>query len=351
VVEGSPRFLDAHLLAATVALNTYENTKKPEFLLRARAFMEPVPALAPDDPNQLGVAIRLAITEEDWPRADQLLNRLETLVPGNPLVAIQRAQIDARRGRIKEAIATLRLLVERRPAWRDLFFLSDLEMRSGEVEPARRHLEDVLELVPGNTWALAKLGELELLYGDLERAERIYQELVQSGPQRSDLTNLGLVRFLLGRFDQAAVEYRRALALEPGHVTVTLNLADAELALGHRAEAQRLYREVLSSLEEKERGAPLTGVERMIRAQCLAQLGEVRPAVEIVLDSLQRTPEDVEVIYQAALVFALTGEKTSALAMTRKALALGTQARWFRIPGFDSLRSDPAFRALLEEKS
>jgi hypothetical protein len=54
------------------------------------------------------------------------------------------------------------------------------------------------------------------------------------------------------------------------------------------------------------------------------------------------------VIYQAALVYALAGERTSALVNVEKALARGIRPRFFKTPGFDSLKPDPRFQSLLK---
>jgi hypothetical protein len=144
----------------------------------------------------------------------------------------------------------------------------------------------------------------------------------------------------------AAESYRRALEIEPGHVTVTFNLADAELARGRKNEARLLYRQVFDALAAREQPSPL---ERCLQAQCLVHLGEKHRAVEAALQALQQSPQDAEVTYQAAIVFTLAGENASALALVRKSRDLGIQARWLAIPAFGRLRADPAFQALLAE--
>jgi eukaryotic-like serine/threonine-protein kinase len=346
VASRSPKFLEAHLQAAALAFNLFRDSRNPEYLARARTSLERARILAPGHPRILSTEIVMALGEGQLDQAEQALTQLEERIPGDATVAVYRSRIAAARGDLAEAVALLRSVVEARPYWRYLVELADLELKTGEIGPARGHLEAAAARVPGNTWPVAKLGELELVYGDLRRAERIYRDLVAAGPQRSDLTNLGLVRFLLRDYTGAVESYRQALQMEPGHVTVTLNLADAELALGRTAEARSLYRQTLATLSAKEGLSP---VERCLEAQCRAHLGETGPAVEMALDTLQGSPQDAEVTYQAAIVFGLAGENASALAMARKARELGVQSRWFTIPAFDQLRQNASFQALLTE--
>lgn len=344
--ERSPRFLEAHLQAATLANNLFRDTRDPKYLERARAALDRARALAPGFPRVLSTEVVVALAAGKLDEAERALAELERRFPGDPAAAAHRSRIFEARGDLSGAARTLREVVERNPSWRTLLQLADLELRLGEVAPARQHLEAAAALVPGNTWPLAKLGELELVYGDLRRAERIYRDLVAAGPQRSDLTNLGLVRYLLGDPAGAAESYRRALEIEPGHVAVTFNLADAELARGRRPEALALYRQTFEALSAKETPSP---VDRCLQAQCLVHLGEPRRAVGVALEALQEAPQDAEVTFQAAVVFALAGEEASALALANKARGLGMQARWFSIPAFRRLHSDPGFRALLDQ--
>jgi tetratricopeptide (TPR) repeat protein len=347
LLAGSPRFLDGHLEAASVAATLYQDTKKADYLRRGHAFLESARALAPSYPPLLSVDIAMASLEGDWKRAEAVLAELEKLVPGDPIVLVQRCRLRQMRGDLAGATVLLRELVADRPTWPNLLWLADLEVRQGQVAAARNDLESALALAPGNRWPQAKLAELELLYGDLRRAERIYLGLIASAPHRSNLTNLGLVRYLLGDYAKAIESYSQALALDPGHLTVTLNLADAELALGKQQEAGRHYQQVLSLLEKKSAQLPLGPVEKTIQAQCLVHLGQAQAAVALALDALAASPEEPEVTYQAALVLALAGENGSALALAKKAVGLGMQPRWLTVPGFESLRSDAAFRSLL----
>ncbi|HYO11703.1 MAG TPA: protein kinase [Thermoanaerobaculia bacterium] len=349
ILRSSPRFLEAHLLMAKVAQNLFRSTRDPAHLERGNEAVRAARALAPGDPRPLAVQLRLALAANRPAEARALLTELERLLPGDPELLTLSGQVAESEGDLERAISDLAAAVERIPSWSNLVRLADLEARAGRNDDARRHLEELLERNPGNLWGLDRLGNLELLAGDPARAERIYRDLLRRQPQRSHYTNLGLARMLLGRPAEAVEAYHQALALSPDHVTVLLNLADAELELGRREEAHALYRQVLTRLEESEASAGLVPRDRLAKAQCLVRLGRTRDAVAQVQRALQDGSEDPEVAYLASLVYSLAGERASALVNAETALRRGVQPRWFSLPAFDALREDPDFQVLLRQ--
>ncbi|MFL6292843.1 MAG: protein kinase domain-containing protein [Thermoanaerobaculia bacterium] len=347
IVRTSPRFLEAWLLGSRVALNLFQTDRDTAYLDRARRMTREARSLAPNDPRPLveDFRITLAVGRPEEGRA--ILEQLERLLPGDPELLVLRARLAEQAGQTGEAFDSLRTAVERAPSWRNLYWLADLEARHGRLAEARGHLDLLLARSPGNLFALDRLAGMELLAGDLGRAERLYLELIGLAPQRSHYTNLGLTRFLLGRYPEAVTAYRKALELAPEHVAVLLNLADAEAALGHRQEAEGLYGRVLDHLREQESATVLSPGDRMIKAQCLVRLGRSREAVEVTQRTLQQNPDDPEVVYLAALVYSLAGDRASALVNARLAREKGARPRWFAIAAFRELRNDPEFRSLL----
>lgn len=351
VAARSPRFLEAWLLGSRVALNLFQGTRETPYLERARRMAGAARALAPGDPRPLVESFRLTLAAEQPAEGRAILAELDKLLPGDPELLVLRARLAEALGQTEQAFDHLRTAVARAPSWRNLYWLADLEARNGRIAEARGHLEELLGRSPGNFFALERLAGMELLAGDLARAERLYLELLELAPQRSHYTNLGLARFLLGRYPEAVSAYRKALELDPDHVVVLLNLADAETALDNRPEATRLYEMALEGLERQAAAAALSARDRMIQAQCLARLGSSGEAVEITQRTLQQNPEDPEILYLASVVYALVGDRSSALLNARLARAKGTQPRWFSIAAFDALRDDPELRRLLETPS
>ncbi len=343
IVQGSPRFLEARLLAASTALNLFRSDRDPAQLASGRESSRAARELAPGDPRPLVSQLRLALEAGQPGEARALLAGLERTSPGDPENRALAGQVAEAEGDLPGAIADLEAAVERSPSWVNLYHLAGLEMRAGRTGEARRHLEQLLARNPGNLWGLDKLGGLELLTGDPARAERIYADLLRRQPHRSHATNLGLARALLGRQEAAVEAYREALRLSPGHVAVLLNLADAELALGRGEEARAHYAQALARLD----GAGLSPQDRMIRAQCLAHLGRARAAVELTQGTLRQNGDDPDVLCQAALVYALAGDRASALVNAKAALDKGLRPRWLTLPAFGAFREDPELRKLL----
>jgi len=349
VVRSSPRFLDARLLAADVARSLFISTRRTVFRDRALALAAEAQTLSPNDPRPRTAQLLIALADDQTDRAAALLADLERQLPGDPELLVLRAQLARQQGKTDEALADLQTAVRRTPSWRNLYHLARLEVSTGKLDDARRHLQAVLAQSPRNFWGLTELADLELGFGDLRQAEELYLRLLAVKPRRSTWTNLGLTRFLLGRYREATAAYRKALELDPGNPTVLLNLADAELALGRRPEAEALYREMIERLERDASASDPESQVMLAKAQGLVHLGKTREAVQLTQQALQRNPRDADVLYQASLVYAIAGDRASALVNAQAALEKGYQRRWFTIPTFGPLANDPELRALLAQ--
>lgn len=348
IIRSSPRFLDALILASEVYRSRFQSTKNPADRDLALEYARQAQELSASDPRPAISHFKIAL-EGDLAVAEAALARIEELMHGDPQFLVYRASLADRQGQPHKALADLRRAIEQIPSWRNLYDLADLELRLGYVDEARGHLDKLLQVSPENPWGMSRLADLEVLYGDIAKAENLYLQLAHLERRRSYFTNLGVVRSLQGKYREAIEAYKQALDITPGHPWVMLNLAEAELALGHRVEAENHFHQTLERLEERQKVASLSVEDRMTQAQCLARLGKVEQAVGITLGALKHGSEDPQMLYMAALVYSLAQERNSALFNAKAALRKGLRPDWFQPSVFDPLKEDPELRALLDK--
>jgi tetratricopeptide (TPR) repeat protein len=87
--------------------------------------------------------------------------------------------------------------------------------------------------------------------GDWTRARRIYEALVTRNPGDSEaLAGIGDVARAQGDGAGAITAYKRALAVNPSYLPALLGVADTEWASGDHASAQRSYKDIADRFPE-----------------------------------------------------------------------------------------------------
>lgn len=347
VLQSSPRFLEAQILAARISLYLYKMAPDPHFLEETRKRIARAHSLAPEDPRVLSLTFQSDLEKGDLKEAGDTLAELDRLLPGDPDTMALHASLAEKQGHIDEAIKGLRDAVRIAPTWQNLYSLASLEARTGHVREARGDFKTILEQSPGNAWAREGLARIEMFYGDLNSARTIFAELAQSSGESRDLIQLGFIDFLFRNNGKAAATYRRALKNKPGRLDgmITLNLADAEEEMNQHGKAKTDYKRALRFLARR-RDVLRTPSGRMAMAQCLAQLGQSSEAVKLVQEILLQDSGDPLLLFDAALVETLVGDHFSAFNHAKAALEKGLQPSWFNAYG--CFRADPKIQSLLK---
>ncbi len=92
-----------------------------------------------------------------------------------------------------------------------------------------------------------KLGDEAMKCGDLDAAERHYQDALTLYPQFDEVhNNLGVVLDRAGRFGEAVECYLAALAINPNYATACLNLGNWHKAHGNTEEQIRYFEKAIS---------------------------------------------------------------------------------------------------------
>jgi serine/threonine-protein kinase len=344
----APGFVDAYLLEADVARRRFYLSRDSKDLDRAFQRVEEARDIAPDDPRTLLNLVSVALAGGRLGRAEAALDELQRLTPGDVQVSDKRAQLLSAKGQTEEGVKVLAAAAARHPSARRLYSLATMEYQLGRSADSRRHVDESLQRSPGYRNSLSLLAQIELVYGDVQRAVDLYSDLLRQAAGPVEQTNLGLAYFTLGRYPEAAQAFRRVLAQEPGNPVYGLNLADTLLLQGKKSEAEDLYRRVIELTAADPSGQ--TEVQLLtVRAQALAHLGRGQEAVTSVQEALRLAPNNSQTVYEASLVYCLLGEESSALVNATKALKLGCPPRWFTFPWFAPLRAHPEFRPMLQD--
>jgi tetratricopeptide (TPR) repeat protein len=113
--------------------------------------------------------------------------------------------------------------------------------QAGLRPQAREAWRAILDVVPQNTEAAARLGRLAWEDGDHAIAASLLERAVSGDAPASVWFDLGLARQDLRNYDDAVTAYRKAIELKPDHAEAALNLGTVLQELGDMDNAMRAY--------------------------------------------------------------------------------------------------------------
>ena len=348
-VRLAPRFFEAHLALADLHRYLFEMTRRAAHWEAAQQAFERAARLRADDPGIARTRALLALASGDENAALEAARTLVAARAGDSLAWYLLAEALNRTHRYEEAERAFARSLALRPSRATLRARASARIQRGDYQGARELLEPLLAAHPDDLLALARLAEVEMYTGRHAEAEHLYRRLTQRRGTAGDFINLGVCAFFQKRYDEARQAWERAATLAPEFALARANLGDALLWSGDAVGAQAAYLAALE-LAEAEIAAGIRRHDVLeTRARCLAHLGRGPEAVLAVNEALAEHPDHPQTRYVAALVFALTGDTTSALVWTQKARELHVPAIWFSGPEFASLQGDPRFRSLLAD--
>lgn len=311
------------------------------------AVTERANALRADPPSDEDVEEggRLAQAQGDDARAVALYSDLILRHPDSVYAITSRARSYEALGKWEQSLLDLRVAVGINPKYYlAMIDTARVSTDHGKLDDAEANLKRALEIAPGSGLALEAQGRLLAARG--EQAE------TQGDKAKA-----------LAQYQAAEKATRAALATSDGILWGDLNLGGI---LAHQAKlpkdpdpelmsrAIESYRKVLSRFQE----VPKRGQERAVyvAAQlnlCDAQitLRRLREALDTCTKLTELTPKDAGAQYNLAGAHALAGDSREALDALERDVALG-DTDWEYLaadPWFESLRSDPRYKAILAE--
>ena len=252
--------------------------------------------------------------------------------------------------RVSEAETTYQRAISARPNyWAPYNWLGVLYFETGENEKAEAMFRKVTELAPNNHQGFYNLGGVDYVLGKWDEAEEMFKKSIAIHPSASAYSNAGTITFYEGHFEQSVAYFEKAVQLEPRDATLWGNLADAYKWSSHqRSKAVPTYLKAARLAREGLRVNPKSYQLLGNLATYEAQSSNNAQAMPDLQKALALAPKDVQLMYNAAVVYHLAGQHTKAIDYLRLALAGGYPVRAIRAdPEWTSLQKDSAFQKLI----
>lgn len=169
------------------------------------------------------------------------------------------------------------------PAYRSYIAIHQEER---QLEKARRFLESIAVQASGNPTPRNYVGVVDYLSGRTAEAMRTWQSIVQAFPVFAAAhSNLGAAFQHQGKTDQALLEYKLALELDPrGSIGAYNNVGEIYMNRGELEEAVQYFR-LAVEFDPASSAVPLANL-----GSCYTCLGRREEAVQAYEESLRKTP-------------------------------------------------------------
>lgn len=187
--------------------------------------------------------------------------------------------------------------------------LGSLRSRQGELEAARRAYEKAVALNPNDAEALkAYAAFLDWTYGDSEKAGDFLKRAHELDPKGADSHfNLARSFFVSDRFDEAIIEYRSALALDPHDCRSASDMAWSYLSLDDLSLARWWAGRALGICAQPSQRANLHIIT-----------GDFEAMIRLALEALTENPQNHGMLWHITNASIATGAPEKALVHWRR---------------------------------
>ena len=214
--------------------------------------------------------------------------------------------------------------IEARPYyWANYFALANFLLRRAEYAQAATVLQQAVEKFPANSVLARRLGVVYLLEGKFDEAAASFEDAIRGSPHAEAYMDLGQVYLHQKKWGPAIAALESAERMKPNSFAIEADLADAYAWGGQAAKAEARYKDALAMSSDRLRVNAQDLDATMVAAYCSAALDQRGDALGFLNAALQHAPEDSEVNYYAARVYARLGDEGAARAWAAKAIAHG----------------------------
>jgi serine/threonine protein kinase/Flp pilus assembly protein TadD len=225
------------------------------------------------------------------------------------------------------------------------------DARESNLKQADTASRKALQLDPELAEAHSAMGLAFSLSKNFTEANREFEKAMELDPKLYEAPYFyGRACLAQGKSFEAAPLFERAAQLRPEDYQAPTFLASAYAGQGRIHEASKASRRAVAVIEQWLDLNPDDARALNLGATIWSNLGETEKALDWARRSLIIDPEDPQLLYNVACVYAIEGMKEDAIGCLERAIDKGYGHREWLMHDSDlnSLRSDKRFLALLE---
>jgi tetratricopeptide (TPR) repeat protein/TolB-like protein len=327
-VAKDPDFTAAAAKLAEAFVRKYADNRDPKWLAQADSVLNGIGHKGQTTEVLFAQAMIWQATGEVG-KADPLLRQILQAEPGNVEVWEMLADTLKVAGRNAEAEDAYQTAVRLRPGyWPAYNRLGAFYMDRLEYAKAEQAFLAGIRVSPEIPTLHSNLGALYFNLSRWNDAEHEFRESLKPKPYAPGFSNLGTVLFFEGKYDEAARQFEDATKLQPSNHIWWGNLGDARWQIAaERARALEAFQKASLLASQQLLLNPANAGVRRSYALYLAKLGRSEEARTEIEAAIRQAPEDMNVRFYAARVYADLGDLKSADSAARKCLALGYDPR------------------------
>jgi tetratricopeptide (TPR) repeat protein len=295
---------------------------------------------------------RMAAMEGQTPLAMQQVQKAIALDPHSAEAYGALAEVYETGGRTNDALSAIQRAIDLAPDdWRWPVRLGQYQFAAGNLNEAAAQFQRAVDLSTDNSVAYYDLGFADTQLGKLTEAGANLRESAKIEADANTYTALGALSELEGKFNDAAILYKKAIDLDANNYHAWGNLGSAYLwAGGRREQSMQAYRKAIE-LAEAQRAISPNDPELLVQlADYYASIGQGEKSLVLIRKGLALSSNDPHIDYRAGETYEILGQRAKAIPLIAKALAQGYHATEFqRSPELASLRADPAFQSALNK--
>ena len=242
----------------------------------------------------------------------------------------------------------LRAIATQPGNWRAISSYGAFLFATGQYEQAVGAYQELVLMDPDNFQVSGNLGSALLMAGKYEEARVVLEESVAANPNQRFYSNLGIIHYYLGQYDESVVDHEKAVDLTPDDALTWLNLADALYFAGRTNEATGAFLRG-AEMARRQLDVDSTDTEAMFSLAWARQMvGDSEEAQRLVKRALEISPNDPYGYYYDALIKTRLGEYDAAIDALGFAVAMGYPSKMLTAePYLEKLRSRDDFNTLV----